>query len=125
MGAAGSEVAINSASIALMNNDLRACPSSSALPHDPLGHQPELPHRRHLRHRRPRPRRHEVHRRPIVAAIMHVAGALLVVFNSFRLVRKGEEMEHYHPAPAAPGPVSGGDSGARHDSAGQLAPQVA
>jgi hypothetical protein len=34
---------------------------------------------------------------PIVAAMMHVTGSLIVVFNSARLVRKGEELEHYHP----------------------------
>ncbi|HVU99835.1 MAG TPA: hypothetical protein VHH88_00645, partial [Verrucomicrobiae bacterium] len=33
---------------------------------------------------------------PALAAAMHTAGSLLVVFNSARLVRKGEEMEHYH-----------------------------
>ena len=45
---------------------------------------------------------------PIVAAIMHVVGSLLVVFNSFRLVREGEELEPFvreepqaAPAPAA------------------------
>jgi Cd2+/Zn2+-exporting ATPase len=42
--------------------------------------------------------------RPVYAAAMHTAGSLLVVFNSARLVRKGEELEHYHPAPAAPKP---------------------
>ena len=26
----------------------------------------------------------------------------LVIFNSARLVRKGEELEHYHPAPVTP-----------------------
>jgi Cd2+/Zn2+-exporting ATPase len=36
---------------------------------------------------------------PIVAALMHVAGSLLVVFNSARLVRQGEELEHFQPAP--------------------------
>ena len=40
---------------------------------------------------------------PIVAAIMHVAGSLLVVFNSARLVRHGEELEPFQgSAPAAP-----------------------
>ncbi len=31
---------------------------------------------------------------------MHTVGSLIVVFNSARLVRKGEELEHYQPAPA-------------------------
>ena len=30
---------------------------------------------------------------PILAAVLHVAGSLMVVFNSFRLVRSGEELE--------------------------------
>jgi Cd2+/Zn2+-exporting ATPase len=32
---------------------------------------------------------------PIIAAVMHVLGGLLVVFNSFRLVRQGEELEPF------------------------------
>ena len=39
---------------------------------------------------------------PVLAAAMHTAGSLIVVFNSARLVRKGEELEHYQPEPAAP-----------------------
>ena len=37
---------------------------------------------------------------PIVAAILHNAGSLLVVFNSARLVRQGENLEAHAP-PAA------------------------
>ena len=38
---------------------------------------------------------------PIAAAILHVIGSLLVVFNSFRLVRQGEELElHQQPVVA-------------------------
>ena len=93
MGAAGSEVAIHSATIALMNNDLRRLPflvkiSRMArsvinqnflfgvlfviivLAAGAMGY---------------------VH--PIVAALLHNAGALIVVFNSARLVRQGEELE--------------------------------
>jgi Cd2+/Zn2+-exporting ATPase len=33
---------------------------------------------------------------PIVAAIMHNAGSILVIFNSARLVRQGEELEPFH-----------------------------
>ena len=45
----------------------------------------------------------------VVAAIMHNLGSLLVVFNSARLVRHGEELEPFahgeEPAkPAAPAP---------------------
>ena len=32
---------------------------------------------------------------PIIAAMLHVIGSLLVVFNSFRLVRQGEELEPF------------------------------
>jgi Cd2+/Zn2+-exporting ATPase len=101
MGAAGSEVAIHSATIALMNNDLRRLPFLVTLSRSTravinqnflfgvafiiggmtlaaLGQVP-----------------------PVVAAAMHTAGSLIVVFNSARLVRKGEELEHFHPAPEA------------------------
>ena len=39
-----------------------------------------------------------------------------MIFNSARLVRKGEELEHYHPEPVEPksGP------GSRHDASGQI-----
>ena len=97
MGAAGSEVAIHSATIALMNNDLRRLPFLVNLSRSTrtvinqnflfgiafiicgmtlsaLGKVP-----------------------PVAAAAMHTAGSLMVVFNSARLVRKGEELEHYEP----------------------------
>src|SRR5438552_1666156 len=97
MGAAGSEVAIHSATIALMNNDLQRLPflvnlsrSTRAvinqnflfgvafiiggMTFSALGRVS-----------------------PIAAAAMHTAGSLIVVFNSARLVRKGEELEHYQP----------------------------
>jgi len=32
---------------------------------------------------------------PIVAALLHNVGALIVVFNSARLVRQGEELEPF------------------------------
>ena len=38
---------------------------------------------------------------PVVAAIFHVAGSLLVVFNSFRLMRLGEELEPHEPTTTA------------------------
>lgn len=104
MGAAGSEVAIHSATIALMNNDLRRLPFLVKLSRSTravinqnflfgtffiiggmtlaaLGKVP-----------------------PVVAAAMHTGGSLIVVFNSARLVRKGEELEHYHPQPVASKP---------------------
>ncbi len=105
MGAAGSEVAIHSATIALMNNDLRRLPFLLKLSQSTrmvinqnflfgvafiiggmtlaaLGKVP-----------------------PVWAAAMHTGGSLLVIFNSARLVRKGEELEHYHPEPVAPKPT--------------------
>jgi Cd2+/Zn2+-exporting ATPase len=121
MGAAGSEVAIHSATIALMNNDLRRLPflvnlsrstrtvinqnfafgacfivvglSASAFGY--IG--------------------------PITAAILHVFGTLIVIFNSARLVRKGEELEHFQPgALAVPH-----DPGAPQKPAGELTPKPA
>jgi Cd2+/Zn2+-exporting ATPase len=106
MGAAGSEVAIHSATIALMNNDLRRLPFLVKLSRSTrsvinqnflfgvlfiiggitlaaLGKVP-----------------------PVLAAAMHTTGSLIVVFNSARLVRKGEELEHYRPEPAAPKPAA-------------------
>ena len=104
MGAAGSEVAIHSATIALMNNDLRRLPFLVKLSRSTravinqnflfgvafiiggmtlaaLGKVP-----------------------PVLAAVMHTGGSLIVVFNSARLVRKGEELEHYQPQPGATKP---------------------
>lgn len=98
MGAAGSEVAIHSATIALMNNDLRRLPFLVKLS---------------------RMTRSVINQNllfgvvfiiggltlaafgyinPIVAAVMHNAGSLLVVFNSARLVRQGEELEPHQTA---------------------------
>jgi Cd2+/Zn2+-exporting ATPase len=95
MGAAGSEVAIHSATIALMNNDLRRLPFLVKLS---------------------RMTRNVINQNflfgvifiiggltlasfgyisPIIAAIMHNVGSLIVVFNSARLVRQGEELEPF------------------------------
>jgi Zn2+/Cd2+-exporting ATPase len=102
MGAAGSEVAIHSATIALMNNDLRRLPFLVKLS---------------------RSTRAVINQNfmfgicfiiagltlaafgtigPITAAILHNVGSLIVIFNSARLVRKGEELEHYHPEMETP-----------------------
>ncbi|MFO1514255.1 MAG: cation-translocating P-type ATPase [Verrucomicrobiota bacterium] len=118
MGAAGSEVAIHTATIALMNNDLRRLPFLVKLS---------------------RSTRAVINQNflfgvlfiivglsaaafgyvgPIVAAILHNVGSLIVIFNSARLVRKGEELEHYHPESAAPK----SDGGAQ---TGQLTPKMA
>jgi len=121
MGAAGSEVAIHSATIALMNNDLRRLPFLVRLS---------------------RSTRAVINQNflfgvafiiggltlaafgkinPIIAAIMHNAGSLIVIFNSARLVRQGEEMEPYQ-APAASAPT---DGNGKYDAPAQLAPQTA
>jgi Zn2+/Cd2+-exporting ATPase len=97
MGAAGSEVAIHSATIALMNNDLRRVPFLVKLSRMTRAVINQnflmgvlfvigglvLAAMKYIN--------------PIVAALMHVAGSLLVVFNSARLVRQGEELEHFQP----------------------------
>ncbi len=122
MGAAGSEVAIHSASIALMNNDLRRLPFLVKLS---------------------RQTRAVINQNflfgilfvigglilaamkiinPIVAAMLHVAGSLLVVFNSARLVRQGEELEpHLAPVEAPPG----GPAAPTPAPAPQLTPKLA
>lgn len=98
MGAAGSEGAIKSASIALLNSDL---------------------HRLSFLLNLSRRARGAIGQNfvvgllfivgglvlamlgkinPVMAAILHNAGSLIVVFNSARLVREGEEVETFEPA---------------------------
>ncbi|MBC8094666.1 MAG: hypothetical protein H7Y43_02530, partial [Akkermansiaceae bacterium] len=45
----------------------------------------------------------------------------IVIFNSARLVRKGEELEHFHPEPAQ----SVGRGGSQPGATAQLAPKMA
>ncbi len=104
MGAAGSEVAIHSATIALMNSDLRRLPflvRLSKMTRSVINQNflvgvlfviggLVLAAMKYIN--------------PIVAALMHVVGSLLVVFNSARLVREGEELEPFE-APAAETPA--------------------
>jgi Cd2+/Zn2+-exporting ATPase len=106
MGAAGSEVAIHSATIALMNSDLKRLPFLVRLS---------------------RSTRAVINQNflfgvmfiiigltlaalgkinPVVAAIMHNIGSLMVVFNSARLVRHGEELEPFQ-TPKAEAPRAG------------------
>ena len=121
MGAAGSEVAIHSATIALMNNDLRRLPFLIRLSRMARGviNQNFLfgvvfivgglaaAATGYLN--------------PIVAAILHNAGSLVVVFNSARLVRQGEELE-----PMAVGPeASGSDTPSAPPARVDLIPQQA
>jgi Cd2+/Zn2+-exporting ATPase len=105
MGAAGSEVAIHSATIALMNNDLCRLPFLVRLSRQTRAVINQnflfgilfvicglvLAALKYID--------------PIVAAVLHVTGSLIVVFNSARLVRQGEELEpHLAAAAAAPPP---------------------
>ena len=115
MGAAGSEVAIQSATIALMNSDLRRLPFLVRLS---------------------RQTRKVINQNflfgilfiivgivlasygvinPIVAAVLHNAGSLIVVFNSARLVRQGEELGSFEP----------GSTPASTDDTAGMAPQPA
>jgi Cd2+/Zn2+-exporting ATPase len=120
MGAAGSEVAIHSATIALMNNDLRRLPFLVRLSRSTRGviNQNFLFGVAFIIGGLALAAFGKIN--PIVAAIMHNAGSLIVIFNSARLVRQGEEMEPYRaPAPATPS-----DNG-KYDAPAQLAPQTA
>jgi Cd2+/Zn2+-exporting ATPase len=121
MGAAGSEVAIHSATIALMNNDLQRLPFLVKLS---------------------RSTRAIINQNfafgicfiiaglsasafgfigPVTAAVLHVIGTFIVIFNSARLVRKGEELEHFHPEPIA----DKHDHGSHAKPAGKLTPKLA
>ena len=96
MGAIGSDIAINSASIALMNNDLRRLPFLIYLS---------------------RRTRTIIHLNllfslllviggiilsvfglmsPVMAAIIHISSTLLIIFNSARLIRSGEHLTEEH-----------------------------
>jgi Cd2+/Zn2+-exporting ATPase len=92
MGAAGSDVAINSASIALMNNDLRRLPflinlskKTNRVINQNLAFGITfivigISMAKYLK--------------PEIAAILHFVSSIIVVFNSARLVRFGEDIDH-------------------------------
>jgi Zn2+/Cd2+-exporting ATPase len=102
MGAAGSEVAIHSATIALMNNDLRRLPFLVRLSRSTRSviNQNFLFGVFFIIGGLTLAAMGKMH--PIIAAIMHNVGSLIVVFNSARLVRHGEELEPFHPMEAEP-----------------------
>jgi Cd2+/Zn2+-exporting ATPase len=102
MGAAGSDVAINSANVALMNNDLRRLPFLVRLSRRTIS---------------------VIHQNllfgvafivlfeilaglgmltPVAGAVLHMVAASFVIFNSARLVRFGEEI---HSAQLKPAPL--------------------
>lgn len=97
MGAAGSDIAINSASVALLNNDLRRLPFLVKLSRETVK---------------------VVHQNlifglvfivaflilaglgiltPVLGALLHLVSATFVIFNSARLVRFGEELHEQTP----------------------------
>lgn len=119
MGAAGSDVAINSASIALMNNNLNRVPFLVRLSQRALTVVRQnltfamgyivvllalsayglIP--------------------PIAAVLLHLASSIVVVFNSARLVREGEDLEH---AEAAAQPGGGRTPAQREEPGSQTQP---
>ncbi|MBM3835142.1 MAG: cation-translocating P-type ATPase [Verrucomicrobia bacterium] len=122
MGAAGSEVAIHSATIALMNNDLRRLPFLVRLSRSTRAviNQNFLVGVLFIVGGLVAAAFGYIH--PIVAAILHNAGSLIVVFNSARLVRYGEELEPMQTAsdkPEEPG------HGQKPGAASQLTPKIA
>jgi Cd2+/Zn2+-exporting ATPase len=109
MGAAGSDVAIHSATIALMNNDLRRLPflvKISRMARNVIN-QNFLFGILFVVVVLTAGAMGKVH--PIVAALLHNVGALIVVFNSARLVRQGEELEPFLKPETQP--EEPGDSG--------------
>ena len=120
MGAAGSEVAIHSATIALMNNDLRRLPFLVKLSHSTRSviNQNFLMGVAFIIGGLALAAFGRIN--PIIAAVLQNAGSLIVIFNSARLVRQGEELEHYHPELAEPP-----DHDHKPETAPQLAPKPA
>ncbi len=126
MGAAGSEVAIHTATIALMNNDLRRLPFLIRLSRNTRSviNQNFLVGALFIVGGLTAAAFGYVH--PIVAAILHNVGSLIVVFNSARLVRSGEDLEPFQGAADESGPRLGGSGpGQKSGSSPQLQPKMA
>jgi Cd2+/Zn2+-exporting ATPase len=104
MGAAGSDVAINSASVALLNNDLARIPflirlsrkTTSVIWQNLLFGVAFIVVTQALAIWGPLT--------PIMAAILHTVATSIVIFNSARLVRFGEELVPHAPPRGAPPP---------------------
>jgi Cd2+/Zn2+-exporting ATPase len=102
MGAAGSDVAIDSATIALMNNDLGRLPFLVRLSRRTTGviHQNLLFGVTFIVG-------FEILAglgwiRPVIGAMLHMVAATFVIFNSARIVRFGEELHRAAPPQAPP-----------------------
>jgi Cd2+/Zn2+-exporting ATPase len=93
MGAAGSDVAIHSASVALMNNNLNRIPFLIRLSRQTarIINQGVVFSILYILVFVTLSAMGNIH--PIVAAMLHAASSLVVVFNSARLVRAGEDLE--------------------------------
>ena len=105
MGAAGSDVAINSATIALMNNDLRRLPfllrlsrQTTAVIHQNLIFGVVFIVAFELM-------AGLGYLTPVWGALLHMVAASFVIFNSARLVRLGEEMHNHPPHEQAASPA--------------------
>ncbi len=94
MGAAGSDVAINSASIALMSDDLKRLPFLVRLSRKTRGVINQNLGFGVLFIILGDTAAAAAWLSPVYAAVLHFLGSVLVVFNSARLVRYGEELDH-------------------------------
>jgi len=93
MGAAGSDVAINSASIALMNNNLNRIPFLVRLSRRAIGvvRQNLVFSMVYIIVLLALSAYGYIH--PLAAVLLHVLSSFVVIFNSARLVREGEDLE--------------------------------
>jgi Cd2+/Zn2+-exporting ATPase len=93
MGAAGSDVAIHSASIALMNNELNRIPFLVRLSRNAMSvvRQNLMFSVTYIVALLVLSATGFVH--PVLAVLLHLGSSVAVIFNSARLVRQGEEMD--------------------------------